>query len=52
MARLGLAPHTVIGARQTKYAFDVWLRDNGLGARDPTSPTKRSARPITSTCAR
>ncbi|KNG93609.1 sulfatase-like hydrolase/transferase [Pseudaestuariivita atlantica] len=32
MARLGLEPDSVIGARQAECGFDVWVRDDGLWA--------------------
>ncbi len=35
MARLGLSPDTVIGARQAECGFDVWCRDDGLWAWGP-----------------
>ena len=35
MARLGLAPDSVIGARQAECGFDVWVRDDGLWAEGP-----------------
>ena len=35
LERLGLAPDTVIGARQGECGFDVWLRDDGLWAAGP-----------------
>ena len=35
MARLGLAPDGVIGARQAECGFDVWVRDDGLWAEGP-----------------
>jgi arylsulfatase A-like enzyme len=35
MARLGLAPDSVIGARQAECGFDVWVRDDGLWAQGP-----------------
>ena len=35
MARLGLAPDSVIGARQAECGFDVWVRDDGLVAEGP-----------------
>ena len=35
MARLGLAPDSVIGARQSEAGFDVWARDDGLWAEGP-----------------
>ncbi len=35
MARLGLAPDSVIGARQAECGFDVWTRDDGLWAYGP-----------------
>ncbi|WP_085864906.1 sulfatase-like hydrolase/transferase [Pseudooctadecabacter jejudonensis] len=35
MARLGLAPDSVIGARQAECGFDVWCRDDGLWAEGP-----------------
>ncbi|MCX7560452.1 sulfatase-like hydrolase/transferase [Sulfitobacter sp. F26204] len=35
MARLGLAPDSVIGARQAECGFDSWIRDDGLWAEGP-----------------
>ena len=35
MARLGLSPDSVIGARQSECGFDVWVRDDGLWAYGP-----------------
>lgn len=35
MARLGLSPDSVIGARQAECGFDVWVRDDGLWAEGP-----------------
>ncbi|MBM7068419.1 sulfatase-like hydrolase/transferase [Actibacterium sp. 188UL27-1] len=35
MARLGLTPDSVIGARQAECGFDVWTRDDGLWAEGP-----------------
>ena len=35
MERLGLAPDSVIGARQAECGFDVWVRDDGLWAYGP-----------------
>ena len=35
MARLGLAPDSVIGARVSEAGFDVWERDDGLNAEGP-----------------
>lgn len=35
MERLGLAPDSVIGARQAECGFDVWIRDDGLWAEGP-----------------
>ena len=35
MARLGLSPDSVIGARQAECGFDIWVRDDGLWARGP-----------------
>ncbi len=35
MARLGLEPDSVIGARQAECGFDVWVRDDGLWAEGP-----------------
>ncbi|WP_172328409.1 sulfatase-like hydrolase/transferase [Mangrovicoccus sp. HB161399] len=35
MARLGLAPDSVIGARQADCGFDAWARDDGLWAEGP-----------------
>ena len=35
MARLGLSPDSVIGARQSECGFDVWVRDDGLWGEGP-----------------
>ena len=35
MARLGLDPDSVIGARQAECGFDIWVRDDGLWAQGP-----------------
>jgi arylsulfatase A-like enzyme len=35
MARLGLSPDSVIGARQADCGFDAWLRDDGLWGAGP-----------------
>lgn len=35
MERLGLAPDSVIGARQAECGFDVWQRDDGLWGEGP-----------------
>lgn len=35
MARLGLSPDSVIGARQAECGFDVWSRDDGLWGEGP-----------------
>ena len=35
MARLGLSPDSIIGARQAECGFDVWKRDDGLWAQGP-----------------
>ena len=35
MDRLGLAPDSVIGARQAECGFDVWVRDDGLWGQGP-----------------
>ncbi|WP_417714893.1 sulfatase-like hydrolase/transferase [Roseibium sp. SCP14] len=35
MARLGLSPDSVIGARQEECGFDVWVRDDGLWGQGP-----------------
>ncbi len=35
MDRLGLAPDSLIGARQAECGFDVWCRDDGLWAQGP-----------------
>ncbi|QYZ69345.1 alkaline phosphatase family protein [Neotabrizicola shimadae] len=35
MARLGLSPDSVIGARVADCGFDVWIRDDGLVAEGP-----------------
>jgi len=44
MARLGLAPDSVIGARVAECGFDVWDRDDGLwsGGPDGLYDTRRS----------
>ena len=44
MARLGLAPDSVIGARQAECGFDVWIRDDGLWGQGPDGfyDTRRS----------
>ncbi len=38
MARLGLTPDSVIGARQAECGFDIWCRDDGLWAEGPDGP--------------
>ena len=38
MARLGLTPDSVIGARQAECGFDPWVRDDGLWAEGPDGP--------------
>ena len=35
MARLGLEPDSVIGARQAECGFDAWIRDDGLWGEGP-----------------
>lgn len=35
MARLGLSPDSIIGARQAECGFDIWQRDDGLWAEGP-----------------
>ena len=35
MARLGLEPDSLIGARQAECGFDVWVREDGLNAEGP-----------------
>lgn len=35
MARLGLSPDSVIGARQAECGFDSWIRDDGLWGEGP-----------------
>ena len=35
MARLGLSPDSLIGARQVECGFDNWVRDDGLWAEGP-----------------
>ena len=35
MARLGLSPDSIIGARQAECGFDIWTRDDGLWAYGP-----------------
>jgi len=35
MARLGLSPDSIIGARQAECGFDSWIRDDGLWGEGP-----------------
>ena len=35
MARFGLAPDSVIGARVAECGFDIWVRDDGLWGKGP-----------------
>lgn len=35
MERLGLAPDSIIGVRQSECGFDAWVRDDGLWAEGP-----------------
>ncbi len=35
MARLGVDPDSIIGARQAECGFDVWVRDDGLWGEGP-----------------
>ena len=35
MARLGLSPDSIIGARQAECGFDTWIRDDGLWGLGP-----------------
>lgn len=35
MARLGLSPDSMIGARQSECGFDAWIRDDGLWGEGP-----------------
>jgi arylsulfatase A-like enzyme len=44
MARLGLSPDSLIGARVGEAGFDIWLREDGLQARGPEGfyDTRRS----------
>ncbi|MEX3010671.1 sulfatase-like hydrolase/transferase [Hoeflea sp. TYP-13] len=35
MARLGLSPDSIIGARQAECGFDTWIRDDGLWGEGP-----------------
>ncbi|WP_372885471.1 sulfatase-like hydrolase/transferase [Shimia sp.] len=35
MARLGLSPDSLIGARQAECGFDAWVRDDGLWGQGP-----------------
>ncbi|MCP5037272.1 MAG: sulfatase-like hydrolase/transferase [Rhodobacteraceae bacterium] len=35
MARLGLEPDSIIGARQAECGFDLWVRDDGLWGEGP-----------------
>ena len=45
MARLGLAPDSVIGARQADCGFDVWVRDDGLWGSGPDGLYDRKRSP-------
>lgn len=45
MARLGVAPDSVIGARQAECGFDVWERDDGLWASGIDGPYDRKRSP-------
>jgi arylsulfatase A-like enzyme len=47
MARLGLSPDSLIGARQAECGFDTWIRDDGLWAYGPMGSMTKNARPIT-----
>lgn len=38
MARLGLSPDSVIGARVSECGFDIYVRDDGLWAHGPDGP--------------
>ena len=38
MARLGLQPDSIIGARQAECGFDAWIRDDGLWAEGKDGP--------------
>ncbi len=49
MARLGLEPDSVIGARQAECGFDAWIRDDGLWGEGPDGFYDENARPITNT---
>ncbi len=35
LARLGLSPDSIIGARQAECGFDAWIRDDGLWGEGP-----------------
>ena len=43
MARLGLSPDSVIGARQAECGFDTWIRDDGLWGEGVMPPSEVSA---------
>jgi arylsulfatase A-like enzyme len=45
MARLGLSPDSIIGARQAECGFDVWVRDDGLWAEGPDGFYDRNRSP-------
>ncbi len=45
MARLGLAPDSVIGARVAECGFDLWVRDDGLWAKGPKGFYARGPQP-------
>lgn len=45
MARLGLAPDSVIGARVAECGFDLWVRDDGLWAKGPKGFYDRGPQP-------
>ncbi|WP_206040793.1 sulfatase-like hydrolase/transferase [Roseobacter ponti] len=45
MARLGLTPDSVIGARQAECGFDIWCRDDGLWAEGPGGPYDNARSP-------
>ena len=48
MERLGLAPDSVIGARQAQCGFDIWCRDDGLWSQGPDGQYDDSESPYNS----
>lgn len=45
MERLGLAPDSIIGARQAECGFDPWIRDDGLWSEGPVGPYDKKRSP-------